>query len=119
MTTKMKNSTFAIPAAAAEIPVKPNKPAMIDIIKNSNANLSIDRSADCTDALSGRNCLTKANTGLPAKIASGSKPKLAGVPIEAAAIFNRPEQRASDKVGGLRLKAVTAAEVLPIADRRC
>jgi hypothetical protein len=56
---------------------------------------------------------------LPAKIASGSKPKLPGVPIEAAAIFNRPEQRASDKVGGLRLKAVTAAEVLPIADRRC
>jgi hypothetical protein len=37
----MKKSTLAIPAAAAEIPVKPNTPAMIETIKKNNANLSI------------------------------------------------------------------------------
>src|SRR5215472_6796344 len=40
-TMKMKKSTLAIPAAAAEIPVKPNKPAMIETMKKNNANLSI------------------------------------------------------------------------------
>jgi len=39
-TIKMKKSTLAIPAAAAEIPVKPNKPAMIETIKKNSASLS-------------------------------------------------------------------------------
>jgi hypothetical protein len=32
---KMKKSTLAIPAATAEIPVKPNTPAMIEMIKKN------------------------------------------------------------------------------------
>jgi hypothetical protein len=45
-TIKIKKSTFAIPAAAAEIPVKPNRPAMIETIRKKMANLSILSSAD-------------------------------------------------------------------------
>lgn len=36
-----KNNTFAIPAEAAAIPVNPNKPAMIEMIKNRIAKRSI------------------------------------------------------------------------------
>lgn len=40
-TKKMKNKTLAMPEAAAAIPVKPNRPAIIEMIKNINAHLSI------------------------------------------------------------------------------
>ncbi len=40
-TKKIKNSTFAIPAAAPAIPPKPSKAAMIASTKNVNAQLNI------------------------------------------------------------------------------
>ena len=41
MATKIKNSTFAIVAEAAAIPVKPKSPAMTAMIKKTNAHQSI------------------------------------------------------------------------------
>lgn len=41
-TMKMKNKTLAIPAAAAEIPVKPNNAAIIETIKNISAHRNIE-----------------------------------------------------------------------------
>ena len=40
-TIKMKNSTFAIPADAADMPVNPNTPAMMAITKKINAQRNI------------------------------------------------------------------------------
>lgn len=40
-TKKMKNKTLAMPEAAAAMPVKPNKAAMIEMIKNIKAHLSM------------------------------------------------------------------------------
>jgi hypothetical protein len=40
-TTKIKNKTFAIPAALEAIPVKPNKPAIIAITRKINAQRNI------------------------------------------------------------------------------
>ena len=40
-TTKIKNKTFAIPAEAAEIPVKPKRPAIIAITKKMSAQRNI------------------------------------------------------------------------------
>jgi hypothetical protein len=40
-TTKIKNRTFAIPAAPAEIPVNPKRPAMIATTKNIKAQRNI------------------------------------------------------------------------------
>lgn len=37
----MKNNTFAIPAAPAEIPVKPNNPATIAMTKKINVQRNI------------------------------------------------------------------------------
>jgi hypothetical protein len=36
-TMKMKNSTFAIPAAAAEIPLNPKNPATMEMMKTITA----------------------------------------------------------------------------------
>jgi hypothetical protein len=41
MTRKTKNRIFAMPAAATEIPVKPNKPAIMAMIKNISAQYSM------------------------------------------------------------------------------
>ena len=41
ITKKTKNSILAIPAAAVAIIPKPKSPAIIAIIRNSNAHLSI------------------------------------------------------------------------------
>ncbi len=38
---KIKNNTFAIPAAPAEIPVKPNSPAIIAMTKKINVQRNI------------------------------------------------------------------------------
>lgn len=38
---KMKNSTLAIPAAAAETPLKPKNPATMEMMKKIRAHLSI------------------------------------------------------------------------------
>lgn len=38
---KIQNRIFAIPADAAAIPVNPNSPAMIEMIRNNKANRNI------------------------------------------------------------------------------
>lgn len=40
-TKNIKNKIFAMPAVAAEIPVKPNRPAIIDMIKKNKAHFNI------------------------------------------------------------------------------
>jgi len=41
ITRKIKKSIFAIPADAADIPVKPNKAAIIEMMKKISAHLNI------------------------------------------------------------------------------
>jgi hypothetical protein len=43
-TTKIKNNSFATPAAATAIPVKPNTAAISAMMKNAKAHLSISAS---------------------------------------------------------------------------
>ena len=42
ITKNRKNRIFAMPAVAAEMPVKPNSPATIEMMKNMTAQRSID-----------------------------------------------------------------------------
>jgi hypothetical protein len=73
ITIKMKNRILAIPAAAAEIPVNPNSPAIMDITKKNSAHFSMCPSKiEQGSATTGPSSASLwANTQLPGKIASG------------------------------------------------